>query len=192
MTKPNSLPSSAALRWLDALAEFTGASTAWLTLAMVVIACIVVLLRKFFDVGSIALQESVTYMHAMVFMLGTAFTLKRGGHVRVDIFYCRFSLRARAWVDALGSVLLTLPLMIFIGWSSWDFVLESWRIREGSADSGGLSTIYLLKSLLPVMALSVSLQALAELLRNLLVLMFPDEDHQTIAEEQTNKEQTSC
>ena len=161
----------AVVQLLDAIAEFTGTTTAWLTGIMVVIACIVVGLRHLFGIGSIALQESVTYMHALVFMLGAAYTLKTGGHVRVDILYRKFSLRARAWVDALGSLLLTLPLMIFIGWSSWEFVQESWRIGESSADSGGMGGVYLLKSLLPLMALSVSLQALADLLRNLLVLM---------------------
>jgi TRAP-type mannitol/chloroaromatic compound transport system permease small subunit len=164
---------------LDVIAEFTGTTTAWLTGIMVVIACIVVGLRHLFGIGSIALQESVTYMHAMVFMLGAAYTFKNGGHVRVDILYRKFSLRTRAWVDALGSLLFALPLMMFIGWSSWEFVQESWRIGESSTDSGGMGGVYLLKSLLPLMALSVSLQAVAELLRNLLVLMniTPAEEH---------------
>ena len=159
------------VRWLDAIAEVTGNTTAWLTGIMVLVSCIVVGLRHLFDIGSIALQESVIYMHAMVFMLGAAYTLKRGGHVRVDIVYRRFSLRKQAWVDVLGSLLFTLPLMIFIGWGSWGFVQESWRISEGSTDSGGIGGVYLLKSLLPLMALSVSLQAIAELLRSLLLLM---------------------
>lgn len=164
-------PAHALIRGLDTIAEFTGNTTAWLTGIMVIIACIVVALRHLFGIGSIALQESVTYMHAVIFMLGTAYTLKRGGHVRVDILYRRMSPPKRAWVDALGSLLFTLPLMLFIGWGSWEFVHESWRIGEGSANSGGMGGVYLLKSLLPLMALSVSLQAIAELLRNLLVLM---------------------
>ncbi len=171
----NSIPASASpnpvVRWLDAIAEFTGTTTAWLTGIMVIIACIVVGLRHVFDIGSIALQESVTYMHAAVFMLGAAYTLKNDGHVRVDILHKKMSPRARAWVEVLGSLLFTLPLMIFIGWGSWEFVQESWRINEGSTDSGGIGGVYLLKSLLPLMALSVSLQAIAELLRSLLVLM---------------------
>jgi TRAP-type mannitol/chloroaromatic compound transport system permease small subunit len=175
------------LHWLDAVAEFTGNTTAWLTGIMVIIACIVVGLRHLFGVGSIALQESVIYMHALVFMLGAAYTLKRGGHVRVDIVYRRMSVRKRAWVDALGSVLLTLPLMIFIGWSSWEFVQESWRINEGSANSGGMGGVYLLKGLLPLMALSVSLQAIAELLRSLLVLM-----NITPKNDMTAQEESSC
>jgi TRAP-type mannitol/chloroaromatic compound transport system permease small subunit len=159
------------VHWLDTIAEITGTTTAWLTVIMVVIACLVVGLRHLFDIGSIVLQESVTYMHAAVFMLGTAFTLKRGGHVRVDIIYRRYQPRTRAWVDALGSLLFTLPLMLFIGIGSVEFVSESWRINEGSQDSGGIGGVYLLKTLLPVMALSVSLQAIAEVLRNLSVLM---------------------
>lgn len=169
-----------AIRALDTLAEFTGNTTAWLTAAMVVIACVVVTLRHVFGIGAVALQESITFFHSMVFMLGAAYALKHGEHVRVDIFYHRFSLRGRAWVNALGSLLFTLPLMIFIGWGSLDFVRESWRINEGSTDSGGLGGVYLLKSLLLVMAVSVSLQALAELLRALVVLMnaAPVEDEQ--------------
>lgn len=177
------ISSNRLVRWLDAIAEFTGNTTAWLTGIMVIIACIVVGLRHLFDIGSIALQESVTYMHAAVFMLGAAYTLKRGGHVRVDIVYRRMSVRKRAWVDALGSLLLTLPLMIFIGWGSWEFVQESWRIGEGSTNSGGMGGVYLLKSLLPLMALSVSLQAIAELLRSLLVLMNITPENATSAQE---------
>ena len=169
--KDRSPPPPIIIRALDYIAEITGTTTAWLTAVMVIIACIVVGLRHLFDIGSIALQESVTYMHAAVFMLGTAFTLKRGGHVRVDIFYRRIQPRTRAWVDALGSLLFTLPLMVFIGVGSVEFVCESWRISEDSQDSGGVGGVYLLKTLLPVMAISVSLQAIAELLRNLLVLM---------------------
>ena len=170
MTHTPALPNSL-VRWLDAIAEVTGTTTAWLTGIMVIIACIVVGLRHVFDIGSIALQESVTYMHAAVFMLGTAYTLKHDGHVRVDILHKKMSARTRAWVEVLGSLLFTLPLMIFIGWGSVEFVQESWRVNEGSTDSGGIGGVYLLKTLLPIMAVSVSLQALAELLRSLLVLM---------------------
>lgn len=143
---------------------------------MVIITCIVVVLRHVFSIGSIALQESVTYMHALVFMMGAAYALKTGDHVRVDIMYRRFSAQTRAWIDALGSLLFALPVMLFIGFGSWDFVKESWRISEGSNDSGGLAGVYLLKSLLLVMAFCVSVQAIAELLRNLMVLMLPDEE----------------
>ncbi len=159
------------IRLLDSLTHITGTTTAWLTGIMVIITALVVGLRHGFGIGSVALQESVTYMHAAVFMLGAAYTLKQDGHVRVDILHKTMSPRARAWVEVLGSLLFTLPVMVFIGWGSLDFVRESWRIGEGSTDSGGLGGVYWLKTLIPLMALSVALQALAEMLRNLLVLM---------------------
>lgn len=159
------------LRQLDNLTATLGKSVAWLTLLMVLATCIVVILRRGFDIGSIALQESVTYMHAAVFLLGTAYALQYGAHVRVDILYRRFTPRTRAWINSLGALLLLLPVSIFIGFISIEFVSSAWRIREGSTDSGGLSLVYWLKTLIPLMAVNLSLQAVAEILRNTLVLM---------------------
>jgi TRAP-type mannitol/chloroaromatic compound transport system permease small subunit len=159
------------VKWLDQLIAALGKSVAWLTLLMVVATGIVVVLRRGFDIGSIGLQESVTYMHAAVFLLGAAYALQRGAQVRVDILYRRFSAHNKAWVDSLGALIFLLPVSAFIGFISWDFVLNSWQISEISTDSGGLRIVYLLKSLIPIAALSLCLQAVAEVLRNLLVLM---------------------
>ncbi len=159
------------IQFLETITRITGTTSAWLTLVMVLAASIVVILRKVFDIGLIGLQESVTYMHAIVFMLAAGWALQRGAHVRVDIFYRRFSKSTQAWIDTLGSLFFTLPVMIFIGIGSWDFVCESWRIHEGSTDSGGLAFVFVLKSLLPLMAFTVCLQGLADIARNLCFLM---------------------
>lgn len=153
---------------IDRLSELTGRLTAWLTLAMVLVTCLVVVLRYVFDIGFIWLQESVTWMHAVVFMLGAAYTLEREDHVRVDVFYRRFGERGRAVVDLLGVVLFLLPLCGWIGWSSWDFVATSWRIGEASRESGGLPypLVPLLKSVLVVMPAALALQGLSLGLRS--------------------------
>ncbi|MEE4163535.1 MAG: TRAP transporter small permease subunit [Woeseiaceae bacterium] len=153
---------------IDRLSELTGRLTAWLTLAMVLVTCLVVVLRYVFDIGFIWLQESVTWMHAVVFMLGAAYTLEHEEHVRVDVFYRRFGERGRAVVDLLGVVLFLLPLCGWIGWSSWDFVATSWRIGEASRESGGLPypMVPLLKSVLVVMPAALALQGLSLGLRS--------------------------
>ena len=153
---------------IDRVSELTGRLTAWLTLAMVLVTCLVVVLRYVFDIGFIWLQESVTWMHAVVFMLGAAYTLEREDHVRVDVFYRRFGERGRAVVDLLGVVLFLLPLCGWIGWSSWDFVATSWRIGEASRESGGLPypLVPLLKSVLVVMPAALALQGLSLGLRS--------------------------
>lgn len=155
---------------LEQLAEYTGRVIAWATLLMVLITFLVVILRYAFDLGWIALQESVTYLHATVFMLGAAYTLKHQGHVRVDIFYQKMSARGRAWVDLLGTLLLLFPVCVFIFWIGWEYVSNSWRVLEGSREAGGLPGVFLLKSLILLLPLTLGLQGMASLLRNIMLL----------------------
>jgi len=161
---------------IDHFTSRLGKTTAYLTLAMMFTTCIVVVLRYGFGIGSIGLQESITYMHAAVFLLCAGFTLQNNGHVRVDIFYQRFSPPKRAWIDALGSLILLIPVCIFLIWVSWQFVSRAWSITEISSEPGGLPAVFLLKTLIPLGAITLGLQGLAELLRNLLVLMLNTTD----------------
>lgn len=158
---------------IDTFTEWCGKLTAWATLAMMLCTCSVVVARYLFGSGSIALQETVLYLHAFAFMLGTAFTLKRGGHVRVDIFYRHFSPRRRALVDALGTVFFLLPTCGLIFWLSVDYVSNSWAMSEHSAESAGLPWVYLLKSLLLVMPTLLLLQGIAEFLKSFTLLRSP-------------------
>lgn len=145
---------------IDRISIATGNAAAWLTLAMVLCTCVVVVLRYVFDIGLIWLQESVTWMHAIVFMLGAAYTLQQEEHVRVDIFYRDMSETRRAWVNLLGVLFFIVPLCIFMVVTSVDYVMAAWRIREVSRESGGLPFPFvpLLKSVLILMPLTVLLQ----------------------------------
>jgi TRAP-type mannitol/chloroaromatic compound transport system permease small subunit len=149
---------------IDRFTRLCGRALAWLTLLMVLVTCAVVLLRKGFDIGSVALQEAAMYLHALLFLLGAGYTLQRDGHVRVDLFYRRFDPRRRAWVNALGTLLFLFPFCGYVILASWEFVAVSWRVREASMD-GGIPAVFLLKSLIPAMAVVLALQGLAELLR---------------------------
>ncbi len=154
----------------DRVIRWLGQASAWLSLLMVLVTFLVVVLRYAFDQGSIALQESVTYMHASLFMLAIAYTLGRDGHVRVDILYQRLSQRGRAWVDLAGTLVLLVPVCLLILWLGWDYVLQSWRLREGSREAGGLAGVYLLKSLILIMPALLLMQGLSWAIRNGLYL----------------------
>jgi len=145
---------------------------AWLTLFMVLVTFLVVVLRYVFDLGFIWLQETVTWMHAAVFMLGAAYTLLGDEHVRVDVFYREFSPRRKAIVDAAGVLLFLLPLCAFMIWSAWDFVAASWAIKEASRESGGLPypMVPLLKSVLLLMPAMLVLQGTSLLLKSVATL----------------------
>lgn len=157
-------------RLIDAFTEITGRVLSWLTLLMMVLVCAVIASRLLELGYAITLQESVTYFHAAVFLLGAAYTLKHNGHVRVDVFYDRYGPRTRAVVNLAGTLLFLLPLCVVIWWLSWDYVMNSWAIRERSRESGGLPWVYLLKTLILVMPLTLGLQGIAEALRNVLLL----------------------
>ncbi len=155
---------------IDHINGVIGRSIAWLTLLMVLVTFLIVVLRYVFSIGWIAMQESVIYLHTVVFMLGAAYTLKQNTHVRVDIFYEKMSPRAKAWVDLSGALLLLVPFCLFIIVISWNYVSLSWSLLEGSRDAGGLPAVFLLKTTIPAMAGLVMLQGIAQALRSVLLL----------------------
>jgi TRAP-type mannitol/chloroaromatic compound transport system permease small subunit len=154
----------------DALSERIGRLVSWLTLGMVLATVTVVVMRYAAGVGLIWLQESINWMHSLVFMLGAAFTLKADEHVRVDVFYRGMSERRKAAIDFAGTVLFLLPLCTFLLVESWQYVATSWRIAERSREAGGLPMLYLLKTVIPVMAMLLALQGISMALRAILRL----------------------
>ena len=162
---PDSPPALLALACLlHGLNDRLGRGCAWLTLFLVLGTAVVVVLRYGFGIGAIAVQEAVMYAHALVFMGAAAWTLQRGGHVRVDIFYQKMSPRRQALVDLFGHLFLLLPVCLFLAWNSWDYVASSWATREVSGESGGLAFVYLQKSIILVLLVSLMLQALADII----------------------------
>ncbi|SDE70108.1 TRAP transporter small permease subunit [Rhodospira trueperi] len=157
-------------RWIDRINTAVGQATAWLALIMVLVQFLVVVLRYVFGLGFIWMQESITYMHGLLFMVGAGYTLLQDGHVRVDVFYREVSPRRKALVNLLGSVLFLIPFCTLILWVSWDYVMNSWRVLEGSKETSGIQGIYLLKTVILVFGGLVILQGLSVVARSILTL----------------------
>ena len=132
---------------------------------MALVTVVIVVLRYAFDQGAIVLQESVMYMHGFVFMLGIPYALKMDTHVRVDLIYSRLSTNRRALINLLGHLFFLIPVCLFILVYSQSYVMSSWRLLEGSAEVGGIPAVFILKSLIPAMAILLLLQGLAECIR---------------------------
>lgn len=160
----------AALTALEAALDRLGRLVSWASLGMVLVTAGVVAARYGLGAGSIAVQEAVAYLHATLFMLGASYALLHDAHVRVDVLYRGWSPRVRAIVDLAGTALLLLPTCVFAFASSLRYVGESWRIREGSPETGGLPGVFLLKTLIPVMAVTLLLAGLTRAARAWLVL----------------------
>ena len=158
------------MRLIDQLVELCGKLLAACLPLMVLLTFGIVIARYLFDTGTIAGQEAVMYLHSTAFMLGFAYALKHNAHVRVDVLANRFSERTKVWIDLWGHLLFLLPVCACIIWYSWDYVAAAWRVREGSAEVGGIPAVYLLKSLLIASSALMLLQGISDLWRSVTAL----------------------
>lgn len=159
---------------IEGFIDRLGRMISWFTLVMVVLTTLIVLLRYGFNIGWIAMQESVIYLHGAVFMLGIAYTLKADEHVRVDIFYQRFSAKGKAKVDLFGSLFMLFPVCISLFVFSLDYVIQSWSLLEGSGEAGGIPGVFMLKTLLLVMPTLLMLQGVAIIIKQILIIAKAD------------------
>jgi TRAP-type mannitol/chloroaromatic compound transport system permease small subunit len=164
-------------RTLDGLSDMVGRVVMWLAALLVLVQFAVVVLRYGFSTSLIQMQEGVIYIHATLFMLAIAYTMRHEGHVRVDILYAGMSARRRALIDLIGVLVAVIPFCLLLLWTCWPFVAASWRIREGAIAYGGIPFQYLLKSLIPAMAVLLLLQAVAHLCRCMLTIAGLRSDH---------------
>ena len=158
-------PGSKLLRRLialfDAISLTVGDMVRWAALGLVLVTGLIVVQRYVFGVSITKLQESVIYLHAILFLLSSAATLYHGGHVRVDILYTRLSERGKAWTDLLGVYLALIPMCWLILMTSESYVGGAWRILERSRESDGLPLVFLLKTAIPVFAVMMIAQGFA-------------------------------
>lgn len=161
--------------FLDHLVARLGRVTSWLTLLLVLLVAGDVLFRYIWHVSSVAEQEFEWHVLAVIAMIGASYTLQQGEHVRVDIFYQRYSPRVKQWMDVLLPSLIIVPTMLFITWLSLNFVSMSWEITEGSPDPGGLPARYLIKAFVPLGFFLVALQGVAMALYGIIQLKHPEQ-----------------
>ena len=154
--------------FFDGINRFTARVIRWLALFMVLVQFAIVVGRYVFGVNSIAVQESVLYMHATLFMLAAGYTLLVDKHVRVDVFFAKLNRANQRRIDMFGHIFLLLPSMLVLLYWSWPSVRNSWKILEGPMSVGGIEAVFLLKTLIPAFCILVILQSLSLLARLLL------------------------
>jgi TRAP-type mannitol/chloroaromatic compound transport system permease small subunit len=159
----------AAARAIDAVNERIGRIACWLTLVVVLVATANAILRYGFRLGSNAFLEVQWYMFALIFLFGAAFTLARGGHVRVDVLYGRQTPQRQAWIDIIGGLLFFLPTTIALTVLSLPMVISSIEVWERSPDVGGLAR-WPIKLAIPVAFSLLSLQGVSEIIKRVAFL----------------------
>ncbi len=154
---------------LEAAVDFFGRLAAWTCVALVLLVAGSVLARYFLRTGTIWLQELEWHLISPIALFGMSYALLQGEQVRVDVLYDRFPAAARRMIEIAGGVLL----VIFAAWMvklSIPFVMQAWRVGEGSPNPGGLPYRFLLKGLIPIGFALLAMQGLCHVLRHALAL----------------------
>jgi len=147
-----------------------GKTISWLILLMTLTAFSVAMLRYFFNIGFVWMQESYIWMHGLVFLLGSTYTLLEDKHVRVDIFYRNFSEKYKAYLNIFFSIFFIFPFIFIISKYSIPYILKSWISLEKSREAGGLQFLYLYKTSIILFCFFLFIQTIALILRCVLVI----------------------
>jgi TRAP-type mannitol/chloroaromatic compound transport system permease small subunit len=159
-----------AIHVIEAISKWTGIVVAWLIIPMTVAVTWEVVARHFFRAPTIWAFD-VTYMlYGTHFMIGTAYTLMRVGHVRTDMLYQNWSLRRQMIIDAIGYFFFFFPAMILLLYFGWQEASHAWSIGETSDASPWRPIVYPFKTVIPVTALLLLIQGVGELLKNIYAL----------------------
>lgn len=161
---------------IDAFTELTGKCTSWLVITLVLLVGYDVSMRYLFNSGSIGIQELEWHLFAIIFLIGSAYTLKHDEHVRLDILYKSKFLtdRHRAYIDIFGALFILIPFCLLIIISAWPFVSQAYIYNEASPDPGGLTMRWIIKAMIPLGFSLVLIQGLSEALRKLLNVLGDD------------------
>tara|TARA_Y100000748_G_scaffold192235_1_gene161030 strand:+ start:74 stop:565 length:492 start_codon:yes stop_codon:yes gene_type:complete len=151
---------------IDLFNEKIGIFTSYLAIPLILITFFVAFMRYALDFGSIAIQEITIYLHALIFTVGASYTLKNNMHVRIDIFYNKFSDNLKKNINLFGTIFFLLPSCILIFITSFNYVISSIMLLESSKEAGGLPILYILKSYILLMVFTLFLQAISEIIKN--------------------------
>jgi len=151
---------------IDFFNEKIGIFTSYLAIPMIAITFLIAFMRYMVDYGSIAIQEIIIYLHALIFTIGAAYTLKNDMHVRIDIFYNKLSENKKKAINLYGTIFFLLPTCLLIFVTSFNYVISSILLLESSKEAGGLPILYILKTYILLLSTTLFLQGISEIIKN--------------------------
>lgn len=158
------------VRVIDSINKRVGIIAGWIALLMVAVVTVDVILRYLFNISFVFVQELEWQLFGVLFLLGAGYTLLVDGHVRVDVFYQRWSEKAKAWLNLVGVIFFLIPGCFLVIETSWNFFLQSLSMNEGSPDPGGIPARYVLKFFIPLGFALLTMQGVSLGIKSWLVI----------------------
>ena len=153
--------------FFDKFNKILGNLTAILMLLLMFNVFANVVLRYFFNTGSIALQEMQWHIFAVMFLFGISYALSHESHVRVDFIFDNLKPKSQALINLIGTIFFLIPFAILISYGSWEFVLDAYEVGEISEDPGGLTHRWIIKFMIPLSFLILIISSIGYISQNI-------------------------
>lgn len=161
---------------IEKVNDWIGKQISWLTTLLVLLVCYDVITRYVFSETAAWIMELEWHLFALIFLLGAAYAFRHDKHVRVDLFYAKFSPKEKALVNIIGASVFLIPWCLLVIYWTFQFALISYGDNEGSPDPGGLPARYVIKFAVSLGIFLLLLQAIADLLKNILIYRNPSSE----------------
>lgn len=174
--KPTTTSKASFAQRIDNIVIGIGKLVAWSTPVLMILVFSMVVARYLFSWTSIPLEELQWYLYAIGVMMGMSYAQARNTHIRIDIFYQRFSPRGKALVNLLGTLVLLLPFSIIMFVHGSQYFYDSWSIGESSSSSSGLPYLWIIKAMLPLSFLLLIMTAVSTSIKQFILLVSTKKD----------------
>jgi len=161
------------LGYIDKISEWTGIVVSWIIIPLTFVVVYEVVMRHFFNAPTGWGYDTLWMLYGAQFMIGGAYTLLKKGHVRIDIVYNTLSPRGQLIFDAIVYAIVFLFIMILFTWAGVRFAAEAWATNEKLSTTNWFFPSGPIKTIIPIAFFLLSLQSLAELIRNISTLVHP-------------------
>jgi TRAP-type mannitol/chloroaromatic compound transport system permease small subunit len=155
------------IRAIDTFTLWSGYFFALLLVPLILANVIEVFMRYVMGQPTVWALETTVMAFGAFFMLGAAYTLQRGAHVRTDVLWERFSVRTKGMIDSVGYVVFFIPSMLLLFYISFNEFVYAWGINEVSSYGAWRPIIWPLRAVVPATAFLLLLQCVSELLKSL-------------------------
>src|ERR671923_508246 len=162
-------PSQGLLKAVNAIDRFTdriGSAIAWLNVPLVLIVTYEVVMRYVFNAPTIWVFDATYMLYGTIFMLGAAYALHKGAHIRTDFFYEKWSAQTKGMVDSLSYLLFFFPSLIMLFLASGSEAVYAYSIREVSEQTPWRPILWPYKSVVPIACLLLMIQGVSETIKS--------------------------
>jgi TRAP-type mannitol/chloroaromatic compound transport system permease small subunit len=157
----------ATIQTVDKFTDWTGTVISWLSVPLVGAVAYEVIARYLFNAPTIWVYD-VTYMlYGTLFMLGAAYALHKGAHIRTDFFWEQFSIRKKGWIDTVSYIVFFFPSLTVLLIISSHEAIYAWNINETSDQSAWRPILWPFKGVVPLTCLLLLIQGFSEFLKSL-------------------------